>query len=300
MKISGFSFVKNAVKLYYPMEESIRSVLPICDEFIIAVGKSEDNTREVIESIGDPKIRIIDTDWDSVDTVRELILSNQTNVALKECTGDWCFYVQADEVVHEDDLPKIEKRCEQLLEDKRVEGLIFDYLHFWGDYDHYHSSHGWYPREIRIVRNKIGVKSVRDAQSFRCPDDKKMSVASVDARIFHYGWVRPPELMQVKRKSFNAVYEGKSKTEEAFRNEPVALDFGPLARLTRFDKTHPSVMEKMISQLCWHDKLRDEDPPGMIREPHKDEKLKYRLLTAIERYTGLDFNHKNWKKIVKV
>lgn len=292
--------MKNGVKLYYPVEESIRSILPICDEFIIAVGKGEDNTREIIENINDPKIRIIDTDWSNVDTVKELILSNQTNVALKECTGDWCFYVQADEVVHEDDLPVIRARCEELLDDRRVEGLLFNYLHFWGDYNHYHKSHGWYPREIRMVRNHIGVKSVRDAQSFRCSNDQKLAVASVNARIFHYGWVRPPELMQVKRKSFSSVYHGASKIEEQFKNEPVALDFGPLGRLNRCasDK-HPAVMHKMISELNWADKLRETDPPGMVREPHKDEKFKYRFLTKLESITGLDFNHKNWRKIVR-
>ncbi len=300
MKISGFSFVKNAVKLYYPVEESIRSILPICDEFIIAVGQGDDTTREVIEGIGDPKIRIIDTVWENVDTVRELILSNQTNVALKECTGDWCFYVQADEVVHEDDLPSIRNRCEALLDDRRVDGLLFDYLHFWGDYRHYHKSHGWYPREVRIVRNGIGVKSVRDAQGFRLGNGKKLTVANSGGRIFHYGWVRPPNLMQVKRKSFGSVYHGAEKIEKEFSSQPEDLDFGPMKRLAVFDKTHPSVMKNMISRFNWQDKLRDTDPPGMIREPHKDEKTKYRILTKIESWTGLDFNHKNWKKIIDI
>lgn len=300
MKISGFSFVKNAVKLYYPVEESIRSILPICDEFIIAVGKGDDNTREVIESIGDPKIRIIDTVWENVDTVKELILSNQTNVALKECTGDWCFYVQADEVVHEDDLPLIRSRCEDLLDDRRVDGLLFNYLHFWGDYKHYHKSHGWYPREIRIVRNGIGVKSVRDAQSFRLADGRKLAVASSGSRIFHYGWVRPPGLMQVKRKSFSTVYHGATKIEKQFSTQPDELDFGPLKRLSLFEESHPAVMEEMISRFNWSDKLRETDPPGMMREPHKDEKLKYRVLTKIESLTGLDFNHKNWRKLIDI
>lgn len=299
MKISGFSFVKNAVKLYYPVEESIRSILPICDEFIIAVGKGEDNTRQVIEKIGDPKIRIIDTDWDKVDTLRKLILAEQTNIALKECTGDWCFYIQADEVVHEDDLPIIRQRCEEFLDNKRVQGLLFNYLHFWGDYNHYHKSHGWYPREIRMVRNGIGVKSVSDAQSFRLQNGKKLTVANADARIFHYGWVRPPELMQVKRKAFSSVYFGKKKVEETFKNEPEALDFGPLNKLTYFElDKHPSVMSNMILSHNWKDKLRDEDPPGMVRVPHKHEKFKYRILTQLENVTGLDFNHKNWRKIV--
>jgi glycosyltransferase involved in cell wall biosynthesis len=299
VKISGFSFVKNAVKLYYPIEESIRSVLPVCDEFIIAVGQGDDNTREVIESIGDPKIRIIDTVWENVDTMKERILSNQTNIALEECTGDWCFYVQADEVVHEDDLPLIRTNCERYLNDKRVEGLVFNYLHFWGDYNHYHKCHGWYPREIRIVRNRIGVRSVRDAQSFRIVNERKLSVAMSGARIFHYGWVRPPELMQVKNKSFSAVYHGKEKIEAEYKNKPVDLDFGPLEKTTVYKGTHPAVMKNMISRHNWADKLREKDPPGMVRDLHKHERFKYSLLTRIESWTGLDFNHKNWRKLIE-
>ncbi len=302
MKISGFSFVKNAVKLYYPVEESIRSILPICDEFIIAVGKGDDSTREVIESIGDPKIRIIDTVWEDVDTVKELILSNQTNVALKECTGDWCFYVQADEAVHEADLPMIRSRCEELLDDRRVEGLLFKYLHFWGDYDHYHKSHGWYPREIRIIRNGIGVKSVRDAQSFRLADDSKLTVASSGARMFHYGCVRPPYLMQTKQKSFSSIYTGKKVMEQNFRNEPDAFDYGPLNLLPRFKDPHPAVMAERIKNCDWRHLLRDKNTPGVQiqRKPHKHERVKNRILTAIEQSTGLDFNHKNWKKLLNV
>lgn len=298
MKISGFSFVKNAVKLYYPVEESIRSILPICDEFIIAVGKSDDNTREIIEGIGDPKIRIIDTVWENVDTVRELILSSQTNVALKECTGDWCFYVQADEVVHEEDLPLIRSSCEKYLDEPRVEGLLFNYLHFWGDYKHYHKSHGWYPREIRIVRNGMGIKSVKDAQSFRMENGRKLNVGLSGARVFHYGWVRPPELMQMKAKSFNAVYHGKAKIEAQYRLKPNEMDFGPLKKLAVFKDSHPKVMKNMISRMNWGHKLREEDPEGVVRDFHKHEKFKYRLLTKIESLTGIDLNHKNWGNII--
>lgn len=290
--------MKNAVKLYYPVEESIRSILPICDEFIIAVGQGDDSTREIIERIDDPKIRIIDTVWENVETVRQLILSNQTNVALKECSGDWCFYIQADEVVHEDDLPVIRSNCEKYLNDPRIEGLLFDYLHFWGDYNHYHKSHGWYPREIRIVRNGIGVKSVKDAQSFRMENDRKLDVAPSGARIFHYGWVRPPELMQMKAKSFNAVYHGKSKVEEQFRSKPNEMDFGPMKKLALFRDTHPAVMKNMISRMNWSHKLREEDPADMVRDLHKHERFKYRFLTKIESLTGLDFNHKNWRKLI--
>ena len=136
MQVSGFSFVRNGIKLGYPIVEAISSILPICDEFIIAVGKSEDDTLDRIKAIGDSKIRIIETEWDKKLFVRGQINSFQTNIALKECKGDWCFYVQADEVVHEKFLPIIKSKMEESKDDNEVEGLLFNYLHFWGSYDY--------------------------------------------------------------------------------------------------------------------------------------------------------------------
>ncbi|MBU1950083.1 MAG: hypothetical protein KJ927_15320, partial [Candidatus Eisenbacteria bacterium] len=95
--------VRNALLLDYPIVEAICSILPLCDEFVIAVGKGEDGTLEAIRGIGDPKIRIIETEWDSAHFVHGKINAVQSNIALDACTGDWCFYIQADEVVHEAD-----------------------------------------------------------------------------------------------------------------------------------------------------------------------------------------------------
>ena len=302
MKISGFAFGRNLVKLYYPIEEAIRSILPICDEFLIAIGKGDedDTTRALVEKIGDPKIRIIDTKWEDREKLKGLIHGQQTNIALKECTGDWCFYIQSDEVVHEDDLPKIKARCEELLDDKRVEGLLFDYLHFWGDYNHFHSGHAWYKREIRIIRNGMGIKSWSSAQSFRLDDDQKLQVAKVDARIFHYGWARPPHLMMKKKIAIATTHTGKKNAKEKYKYAPTEFDYGPLNRLNIFKKTHPAVMKDRIAEMNWGHKLRDSDPPDMKRERHKDEVLKDRLVSAIERMTGLCFQSKNWRRILKV
>ncbi|MEL6134555.1 MAG: hypothetical protein AAFR59_14440, partial [Bacteroidota bacterium] len=169
MRISGFSFAKNAVKLYFPLKQAIESILPIVDEFIVAIGDNDadDATRAEVESIGSPKIRIVDTVWDIEKYPRGTENAHQTDIAKSHCTGDWLFYLQADEVIHERYLPIIKKRCEDLLDDDEVEGLIFDYKHFWGDYDHYHLSHGWYKQEIRIIRNHPDIHSWESAQSFR-------------------------------------------------------------------------------------------------------------------------------------
>ena len=131
MKISGFSFVRNDVKLYYPVAESIRSILPICDEFVVALGKGDqdDTTREVIEAMGDPKIRIVETVWDEAHYDRGIVNAIQTDIAKEACTGDWLFYLQADEGLHEKYLPVVEARCRQLLDRLEVEGLILAYRH---------------------------------------------------------------------------------------------------------------------------------------------------------------------------
>ena len=284
MTISGFSFVRNGEKLYFPVAEMIKSILPICSEFVIAVGKgdTDDHTRQFIESIGDPKIRIIDTDWDQYQQdFHGHINSIQTNIALDACSGDWCFYLQADEVVHEKYLSVIEARCRELLPDPEVEGLLFRYKHFWGDYQHYHDGHGWYSREIRIVRNGIGAQSHLSAQSFRKAGGK-LKAAAVDAEIYHYGWVRPPRLMQNKRRALEEIHWGKEKTEAKFKGSKGEFDFGPLDKLAVFKGSHPAVMKERIAALDWKDKLQYSGKPDPARLPHKHERFKYRILSFIE------------------
>jgi hypothetical protein len=288
-------------KLYYPVRESVQSILPIVDEFVMVVAESDpdDTTRERVASIGDPKVRIVDAPWDE-ERLGEKVYSHLTNMALDRCSGDWCFYVQADEVVHEDDLPVIRGRCEELLDDVRVEGLLFDYLHFFGDYRHYQPGHGWYRKEIRVIRNSRGIRSVRDAQSFRHPDDRKLTVARSGARIFHYGWVRPPELMGTKLDEFWSHRGDPTVARRLPQLEGGGLDYGPLGRLPVYEGTHPAVMGGWIARMDWDDRLRLEDPPGLERALHKDERPKYRILSAIERWTGLDLNHKNYGRVLRV
>ena len=294
MKISGFSFVRNGLKLYYPVVESIKSILPICDEFVIAVGQGDedDNTRKAIEEVGDPKIKIIDTIWEEKYFSRGIINSIQTDVAKNNCSGDWLFYLQADEVVHEKYLETIYNRCLQLVDRSEVEGLLFRYKHFWGDYSHYHQGHGWYPNEIRIIRNLPQIHSWQSAQSFRYFDyydnprqqtgHRKLSVAKVDAEIYHYGWVRPPHLMQNKRRALDSVHWGKKKAIEFYNNVPNEFDYGPLNLLGVFSESHPKVMENKIQKFDWSDKLQLTGKPNKYRLKHKHETLFYRIISFIE------------------
>ncbi|MBN1807529.1 MAG: hypothetical protein JW909_00560 [Planctomycetes bacterium] len=297
MLLSGFSFVRNANRLYYPVAESVRSILPAVDEFVLVycAGDEDDNTLEVISAIGDKKLRILERPWPGREEAGDHVYSYLTNQALDECSGEWCFYLQADEVAHEDDLPALRKRCESLAQDGRVQAMLFDYLHFWGDYRHYHRSHGWYRKEIRIVRNGIGLRSKGDAQSFRFRDGGKAVAAESGARIFHYGYTRPPDVMKNKVNRASAVYHGEGGPEMG----EAEFDYGPLERLAVFEGTHPAVMKDRIAALSWQGSLRETDPPGMKRSCHKHERLKYRMLTALENATGWDLGHKNYRKIIR-
>ncbi|GMV05536.1 MAG: hypothetical protein AMXMBFR53_18140 [Gemmatimonadota bacterium] len=300
MRISGFSFARNAVKLDYPLKEALLSILPVVDELVVAVapGDPRDTTRELVASLDDPRVRIVDAVWD--DARRQEIYADLTNVALDHCTGDWCLYVQADEALHEDDLPGLRERCAELLDDGRVEGLLFDYLHFFGDYRHVQTGHGWYQKEIRVIRNGIGVRSVRDAQSFRYPDQRRIAVAPAHARVFHYGWVRHPRFMQAKVREFWSHRRSLEEVEAEYGGRE-EFDYGPLGRLPEYEGTHPAVMAGRIAAMDWGASLRDADPPGMERrQRHKDERLKYRALTALTRLTGVDLNHKNHGRLLRV
>jgi glycosyltransferase involved in cell wall biosynthesis len=300
MRISGFSFARNAVKYDYPLREALQSILPVVDELVVAVapGDADDDTRGLVESLGDPRVRIVDAAWD--DTRRQEVYADLTNVALAECTGDWCLYIQADEALHEDDVPTLRARCEELLDDRRVEGLLFDYLHFFGDYHHIQDGQGWYQKEIRVIRNGIGVRSVRDAQSFRYPDQRRITVAPARARVFHYGWVRHPRFMQAKVREFWSHRKSLEEVEAEYGGRE-EFDYGPLGRLPRYRGTHPAVMAGRMEAMEWGDRLREEDPPGMVRtQRHKDERFKYRLLTGIKRLTGVDLNHRNHGRVLDV
>jgi hypothetical protein len=299
VRISGFTFVRKAVSLGYPVREALQSILPVVDELVVVVAAAEpdDGTRELVTSLDDTRIRVIDAAWD--DSRRALMYADLTNMALDACVGDWCLYVQADEVVHEGDHAVLVERCRTLLPDDRVEALLFDYLHFFGDYSHLQTGQGWYPKEIRMVRNGVGVRSVRDAQSFRHPDGRRLTVARANAKIFHYGWARHPALMQKKTREF---WSHRVSAEEvrARCGDVPDFDYGPLARLLRWSGMPPEVMADRIAAMDWQGLLRDTDLPGTVRSLHRDERWLYRFLTRVSRLTGVDLNHKNHGRVLNV
>jgi glycosyltransferase involved in cell wall biosynthesis len=285
VRVSGFTFVRNAIDLYYPIVESIRSALPVCDELVVAAGDSTDGTTGLIRSIDDPKVKIIETVWDTSRFVKGASNAQQTNIALGHCSGDWAFYLQADEVVHEEDLPNLRRQMETYSADSRVEGLVFEYLHFFADYEHVQRGHGWYRREVRAIRNNVGIRSWKSAQGFR-RGGRKIRVVPAGARIFHYGWVRPPLQMSRKSRALGTVHIGAEAAAARFPD--AEFDFGQLRGREAYHGSHPAVMRERIASRDW------QVTPTATRRKH-DEPARRALSWIENRALGFRLGeHRNY------
>jgi glycosyltransferase involved in cell wall biosynthesis len=253
MKVSGFTFCRNAVRYDYPVVESIRSILPIVDEFIVNVGRCDDGTLELIKSIGDHKIRIVESVWDEQLKKDGLIYSQQTNIALSRCTGDWALYLQADEVIHERDFETILRSLRREVGNPAVLGFTFRYLHFYGDYG---SCNPWfYHRAVRAIRNDGQVESCGDAVGFSLKADggflqsvHKDRVRPSGATIYHYGYVKSARVLLEKVRRQVPVYHGDHPNEELRRLlEKEAYGFEDYNIMKNFSGSHPAVMQERVS-----------------------------------------------------
>lgn len=288
MKVTGFTIVRNAIKYDYPAVEAITSVLPLCDEFVVAVGKSEDNTLALIQSIDSDKIRIIETVWDDSLKTGGRVLAVETDKAIAAISNDtiWAFYIQCDEVVHEQYYPAIRQAMQQYEKDIAVEGLLFKYTHFYGSYNYVADSRKWYRNEIRVFRHTKNVASYRDAQGFRKLDNTKLNVKPIDAYIYHYGWVKPPKKMAEKIRGFIALWHSQEEIDK-IQPENTDFDYSKIDSLRIFSGTHPKVMQKRIEAASWNFEFNVAE---------KKYSTKNKVLFFIEKLTGWRIGeYKNYK-----
>jgi len=290
MKVSGFTFLRNGQRLGYPFVESIRSLLPLVDEFVIALGPCDDDTEQMVRAIGDPKIRIIPTQWNerikNDYSIKGFVYGQQKSIALFNCTGDWAFYLEADEVVHESDLPKIRAAMEKHLNDERVEALAFDYLHFYGNANTLACSPGWYRSEVRVIRNTIPAWS-SEALFFNVLDSHKKAryprAAHTGATIYHYGWVRSEAQMDQKRAAVRKFWND---------SKPKATDYSKVdaAGLKLFTGSHPQAVQAWLPKA---EGIFQTDPR---HQPTAREK-KHRWMMKLEKHFGWRFDKKHYRLI---
>jgi hypothetical protein len=290
MKVTGFTIIRNAIKYDYPVVEAITSVLPICDEFIVAVGNSEDETLQLIKNIKSPKIKIIETVWD--DSLRQggQVLAIETNKAFDAISADtdWCFYIQSDECVHEKHLASIKEAMQKYKDNTQVEGLLFNYVHFYGTYNYVGNSRRWYRKEIRIIKNDKSIRSYKDAQGFRKTGNSKLNVKQIDAEIYHYGWVKTPKAQQAKQENFHKMWH-----DDEWMKKNIAqveeFDYSQIDSLEEFKGTHPKVIQERIDAANWNFKFD---------KSHIKISLKDKFLLFVEKTTGWKVGeYKNYKVI---
>jgi hypothetical protein len=290
MFVSGFTIARNVVKADYPIKEAILSILPLCDEVIVAVGKSEDSTLAYIKTIDSDKIKIIETVWD--DSLREggRVLADETNKALKAINpiANWCIYIQADECLHEKDYVHLKQMMLLYKSDDNIDGLLFNYNHFYGTYDYLADSRAWYKREVRIIKNKPEIFSYKDAQGFRKHNNQKLSVAQTQASVYHYGWVKHPKLQLEKLKQARKLWHSDDFLEKEYKDE-LEFDFSSIDSLKRFEGIHPQIMFDRISKKNW---TFDFDLK------RKKMSLKKRILYWIEKISGWRIGeYRNFKTV---
>jgi hypothetical protein len=266
IKISGFSYVRNGFSYGVPFIQAITSILPICDEMVIAVGDSNDGTKEALLALKDSKIKVIDTVWDMQQREGGKIFAQQTNIALAGTTGNWAFHIQADEVIHENDLSKIVEAIHKENTNLAIDGFILPFLHFWGDYEHIRNSRRVHKHEVRIFRKNNLVKSYKDSQGFKkyktekgyldaTDEGQKLNVKKIDAPIFHYNGIRTPRHMFEKIKNFEQHYGNYVEDQ----NENITYDLNYIDRVTTYKGSHPKVMQSLISNHSFkfvHDKSK--------------------------------------------
>ncbi|MEO7986247.1 MAG: hypothetical protein ABI766_06910 [Gemmatimonadales bacterium] len=275
VKVSGFTIVRNAIRLDFPVVASIRSILPICDEVVVNVGRSDDGTLDLVRSIRDPKIRVLETEWDM--TRRNTVLGAETLRAMRACTHPWGVYVQADEVLHERGAAELVEAIQRNDGDPRSEGLLVRYLHFYGGFDTIATHRRWYRREVRAVRldPELDIRPYQGAQGFRVgPEHRKIRARLTGAEMFHYGWARPARALREKRELGKTMYPWRDADEA----RPL-LDWVPGIR--RFEGAHPAIASDWIA-------ARHVDPERAIAPRRfRWRFLRYYISGAIERRTGI-------------
>jgi len=257
------------------VEASIRSLLPVCDEVVVNVGRSEDDTLALVRGIGDPRIRIVETEWDM--SRRNTVLGDETLRAMRECRHPWGIYIQADEVLHERGAEELAAAIQRHDGDPRVEGLLVRYLHFYGGFDTIATHRRWYRREVRAVRldPALDIRPYQGAQGFRVgPEHRKIRARLTSAEMFHYGWARPAHALREKRELGKTMYPWRDADER----KPL-LAWVPGIRA--FTGTHPAVAQPWIAP-------RRLDPDRVIAPRRfRWRFLRYYVSGAIERLTGV-------------
>lgn len=297
MQISAFTYVRNGFLMDYPFLQSIQSLLPLVHEYVVVVGDSTDATREAIVNLS-PKIRIIDSVWDLNLRQGGKVFAQQSNLCLDNLTGDWLVHLQADEVLHERDIDKLGHYITMADQHREIEGLLFPFLNFRGDYNHIHTGRTAHRYEIRAFRRNPNIRAYRDSQGFRKYSSltayhqgergTKLKVWKIDVPVYHYSYVRTPSTMVAKAKAFQHFYLDDAAMDRMFSGM-TEFDYNAVDRLEPFTGSHPAIMSETIANQPWHFEYHPEQRKVSFR---------HLVLNKFEEITGYRIGeYKNYRLV---
>jgi hypothetical protein len=183
------------------------------------------------------------------------------------------------------------------IDQRKVEGLLFNFLNFFGDYNYYAPSRRYHQKEIRIIRNNKHYRSYRDSQGFRWfshPENmweeagRKLWVKPIDATIYHYSYVKDPKVQLMKHIAFgNRWQQNDDWINDFLEKNKDGYDYGEIDFLYKFAGTHPAIMRERISKQDWVFKY-DASKNNMT--------VKERFMKLLQDITGRQFFiYKNYK-----
>ena len=191
---AGFTIVRNAIKLDFPVEASIRSLLPVCDEVVVNVGRSEDETLALVRSIRDPKIRIVETEWDMTRRNTAPASRRPGDARVPPSLGD----LHPGDELHERGAAALAAAIQRYDGDRRASCWCATSIST--GLRHHRTHRRWYRREVRAVRldPSLDIRPYQGAQGFRV-GPRKIRARLTTAEMFHYGWARPAQALREKR-----------------------------------------------------------------------------------------------------
>jgi glycosyltransferase involved in cell wall biosynthesis len=134
-RISGYTTTLDCVRQGYPFEECIESMLGFCDQVVIVDGGSSDGTWErlqAMERADAARIVVVQHPLDMSDPRHALFDGQQKARARSLCTGDLCWQMDCDEVVHEEDFEKIRRLAWNI--PRGIDLLSLPVIEYWGSH----------------------------------------------------------------------------------------------------------------------------------------------------------------------
>lgn len=253
------------MKYDYSFKESLLSLAPIVQKIYLTLDPGEDTSEQEIEKLS--FVKKIPSQWD-MSLRKGLVLSVETNKALKVLREDhgsednsWGIYLQADEVLHQDDYEILKQDIEEA-QAGGFDAISFRYLHFWQTHHHMAISKKWYPHEIRAIKLNTPIESWGDAQGFRL----YKKIFYTEARIFHYGHVREQGSYKEKMRDMGKLYHEAGDLDERLEK---GLKEARKNKCVLFFGTHPSVMKERILRMNDIWELEGQERIFIVGNPKK-------------------------------